>query len=71
MTARILLVCALGIDCAEEPVDFWKSGRCTQKTVSYSLRETFSNLINRMTQPHIVLFPMLARYHITPFERDQ
>jgi len=23
MTARILLVCALGIDCAEEPVDFW------------------------------------------------
>ena len=23
MTARILLVCALGVDCAEEPVDFW------------------------------------------------
>ena len=26
MTARILLVCALGVDCAEDPVDFWENG---------------------------------------------
>ena len=43
----------------------------SQKTVSYSLRITFSNLINRMTSPHIVLFPFLARYQLTTFERDQ
>mmetsp|Transcript_12867 Transcript_12867/g.16522 ORF Transcript_12867/g.16522 Transcript_12867/m.16522 type:complete len:299 (-) Transcript_12867:739-1635(-) len=71
MTARILLVCALGVDCAEELVDYWVGGRCTKKTLAYSLRETFSNLVNRMSMPHIVLFPWLARHHITPFERDQ
>ena len=26
MTARILLVCALGVDCADDPVDFWEGG---------------------------------------------
>ena len=26
MTARILLVCALGVDCAEAQVDFWENG---------------------------------------------
>ena len=70
MTARILLICALGIDCAEEPIDFWQNGVCTRKTIAYSLRETFSNLINRITSPHIAVLPMLARYLITPFERD-
>ena len=71
MTARILLVCALGVDCAEQPVNFWKNGACSKVTLAYSLRETFGNLINRLTSPHIAMFPMLARYHITPFERDQ
>ena len=71
MTARILLVCALGVDCAESPVDFWENGVQGKKAVAYSLRVTFSNLINRMSSPHIVLFPFLATYHITPFERDQ
>ena len=40
-------------------------------SVAYSLRVTFSNLINRMVSPHIVFFPFLASYHLTPFERDQ
>ena len=71
MTARILLVCALGTDCAEDPVDFWENGVVGQKTVSYSLRVTFGNLVNRMVSPHIVLFPFLASYHLTTFERDQ
>ena len=70
MTARILLVCALGVDCAEEPVNFWENGVKTQKTLAYSLRVTFSNIISRMISPHIVFFPFLASYHITPFERD-
>ena len=71
MHARILLVCAFGVDCAEEPVDFWISGRRTQKTLAISLRETFANLVNRISSPHILMFPWLAKYHLTPFERDQ
>ena len=70
MTARILLVCALGVDCAESPVDFWENGVLGKKTLAYSLRVTFSNLIGRMAEPHISFFPFLASYHITPFERD-
>lgn len=71
MTSRILLVCALGVDCADNPVDFWENGVLGKKTVAYSLRVTFSNLINRIASPHIVIFPFLAQHHITPFERDQ
>ena len=70
MTSRILLICALGVDCADELVDFWENGKLVKKTVAYSLRVTFSNLINRLSSPHIVFFPFLAQYHITPFERD-
>ena len=39
--------------------------------MAYSLRVTFSNIIDRMLSPHIVLFPFLARYYLTPYERDQ
>ena len=70
MTSRILLVCALGVDCAEDLVDFWENGVCVKKTLAYSLRVTFTNLVNRLSSPHIVFFPFLASYHITPFERD-
>ena len=70
MTARILLVCALGVDCAEAPVDFWENGVLGKKTVAYSLRVTFSNLLGRVAEPHICFFPFLASYHITPSERD-
>lgn len=71
MTSRILLLCALGVDCAEYPVDFWENGVCNSKPVVFSMRQTFSNLISRLPSPHIVFFPMLAPYSITPFERDQ
>lgn len=47
MTARILLVCALGVDCAEDLVDYWVDGKCTKRTLAFSLRETFSSLIHR------------------------
>ena len=70
MTASILLECALGVDCATDLIDFWEGGVVTKKHLAFSLRVTFSNLINRITEPHITFFPMLAKYHITPFERD-
>ena len=71
MTSRILLMCALGVDCSEHPVNFWENGIKMKKQVAFSLRVTFSNLVNRIVSPHIVLFPALASYHITSFERDQ
>ena len=71
MTARIILMCSFGVDCAEAPVDFWENGKRGTVTLAHSLRCTFGNLINRMSSPHIILFPFLAEYHITPFERDQ
>ena len=71
MVSRILLVCALGIDCADELVDFWEGGRLTKKLLAYSLRATFTNLLDRISSLHLVFFPFLATYHLTPFERDQ
>ena len=53
MTTRILLVCALGVDCSEDPIDFWEGGKKDTKSVAYSLRHTFSNLVNRISSPHI------------------
>ena len=70
MTTRILLMCALGVDCAEDPVDFWVNGKLTRVSLAYSLRKTFSNIVDRIISPHIVLLPFLARYHLTRFERD-
>ena len=71
MVVRILLECALGVDCADDLVDFWEDGVQTKKSVAYSLRVTFSNLLSRFFAPHIIIFPMLAKYHITAFECDQ
>ena len=70
MTTRILLVCAFGVDRAEDQVDFWENGVKMRKSLAESLRITWSNLMNRVIAPHIVLFPFLARIHITAFERD-
>jgi len=71
MTTRILLECALGVDCATDKIEFWEDGKVTSKSVAYSLRVTFQNLINRIIEPHIIFFPFLAKYYITRFERDQ
>ena len=38
MTSRILLLCALGVDCADYPVDFWENGVRVSKPVVYSMR---------------------------------
>ena len=67
--ARILLVCALGEDISEDDIDFYEHGVLKKVSVAYSLRETFSQLLSRMSAPHIFFFPILANTFITPFER--
>ena len=71
MTSRILLMCALGVDCSEDPVDFWENGIKMEKSVAYSLRVTLANLVSRFGSFHLVFFPFLASYYITSFEKDQ
>ena len=71
MHSRILLTCALGVDCSEAPVDFWENGACRKTTLADSLRTTFTNLVNRLTSAHVVFFPFLAAWYLTPYERDQ
>ena len=67
---RILLMCALGEDVSRQSIDYWVNGKCEKVKVSYSLRETFGALIDRMANPHIFFFPFFANIYITPYERD-
>jgi len=70
MTTRILLVCAFGLDIADMKVDYWIDGVLGKRSVGYSLETTFQGLVQKITSPHIQLFPFLAKHHITPWERD-
>ena len=67
---RVLLVCALGEDVSEEKIDYWRGCRKTQVSVAYSLRETFHQLIDRMTSVHVFFFPFMANTFLTPSERN-
>ena len=70
MTTRILLVCAFGVDIAEQEVDYWVNGRLEKRTVGFSLSATFHCLISRIGSPHVQLFPPIGSYFLTQFERD-
>ena len=39
-------------------------------SLAYSLRETFQQLLSRMSDPHIFFFPFFANTFITPWERQ-
>lgn len=41
MTTRILLVCAFGVDHADEEIDYWVNGHLEKRTVGQSLSLTF------------------------------
>jgi hypothetical protein len=69
MHVSILLKCAFGTDLSEELIDFEHEGKVEKKTLSYVLRTTFHECINRMADPHIVVFPFLADIYITIKER--
>lgn len=70
MTTRILLVCAFGVDIADQKVDYWVNGRLEKRTVGFSLLATFGDLIQRVGAPHVQLCPPLASYFILSKERD-
>lgn len=71
MQVRILLMCALGEDVADRELDYWSSGRCEKRCVSFILRETFHGLIRRMAHPHCFFFGRVAAGNfILPYERD-
>lgn len=69
MHVSILLKCAFGTDLSEEMIDFEHESKVEKKTLSYALRTTFHECINRMADPHIVVFPFLADIYITLKER--
>ena len=67
---RILLMCALGEDVSTQEIDYWENSKCTKRSVSFVLRETFAKLIERMALPSLFFFPFLANVFLTPHERD-
>ena len=70
MTARILLVCAFGVDIADEEIEYWVKGKRETRTVGVSLSQTFNDLIQRVAAPHVQLMPIFANIFITQSERD-
>ena len=70
MSVRILVMCAFGEDISQDQIDYWYNGKLEKRSVSYSLRETLTLLVNRLSQLHVFYFPFLADKFITPFERD-
>jgi len=67
---RVLLKTAIGESLDDAKVDFWEDGKVTQKELPFALRETYSNLLERVSLPHVVIFPQLAAHFVLPSERD-
>ena len=63
-------MCALGEDISQEQIDYWHNGKLEKRNLSFSLRQTFQVLLNRMSGLHIYFFPFLAEYFLTPAEWD-
>lgn len=70
MHVKILLKCAFGTDISDELIDFEHDGKMEKRSVGFVLRTTFHECINRMSAPHIVVFPFLADFYITRSERE-
>ena len=70
MMVRLMLSCMVGEDHSETKVDYWINGKLTKQDLAYALRNSFMQSINRLSTPHICLFPFLANFYITKSERD-
>jgi len=67
---RIIFMCIFGEDVSDQKVDFWRNGKLEKVTLAESFRETIAGLtIERGSYLHLLIFPFLARYYITPKER--
>ena len=69
MHVRIMLMCAFGVDFSQEELDFEHDWKVEKNPVSFVLRTTVHECLNRVSDPHVIIFPFLADCYITPRER--
>ena len=69
MQISIILKCIFGLDVSQELIEFEHNGKLEKHSVAFAMRKSFENCINRMTDPHVMMFPFMADVYITPFER--
>lgn len=70
MMTGVLLRCVVGDDISNLQVDYWQGGRLTKQDLSFALRNSFQQCVNRMSTLHVCLLPFLANVYLTPHERD-
>lgn len=46
-------------------VDFWENGKCEKRTLLNAMRDNWGAMMNRISAPHVVLFPFLAKVFVT------
>jgi len=66
----MILKCIFGKDLSSEPIEFYQNGIPVKKSVSFVLRTCFQQSLNRMASPHVLMFPFMATYYVTAFERE-
>ena len=60
----------LGEDLSKAKLDYYENGIASKKDLSFMLRTCFQNSITRIQYTHVNLFPVLAKFYLTPLERD-
>lgn len=70
MMTSLILNCVLSEDLSLTKLDYYENGRVTKKDVSFLLRTCFQKSLERVQSLHVIFFPFLASYSITPYERD-
>lgn len=66
---KILLKVAFGFDFADVLLDYEHEGKIEKKSVGWIAVTVFHECMNRLTSPHIILFPFLCDWYFTPYER--
>ena len=64
MHVRIMLMCAFGVDFSQEELDFEHDWKVEKKPVSFVLRTTVHECLNRVSDPHVIIFPFLNFYYL-------
>ena len=66
----MILKCIFGTDLSSEPIEFYQNNVPVKKSVSFVLRTCFQQSVTRFTALHVLMFPFMATYYVTPFERE-